>query len=355
MNFNASFSSIPVVDLARWNSNAEDRQVFARELCDICHHVGFFQVINHDIDNVFMNDLFALLKQFFALPEAQKRLIDKRKSRHFRGWEDVGSEYTNNAPDIREQVDLWSELPCRDENINPVYMRLLGPNQWLPDSVLPEFKSLSLSWFEQAGNLANQLLEVLSLGLKLEHNELSGLFGEESMSLVKLIHYPPTPDNAAGVNPHHDTGFLTVLAPSSVVGLQVQNASGEWISVPSVPGAFVINLGEMLQAMTGQYFIATAHRVITRQERYSIGYFHGPTLDTKLSILNLPEKMHEVVRNSPRHLQAGFMALKEETESGVGEMQSSYKPSVYGEQLWNYFVRSYPDVVKHHYPNDVSF
>ena len=355
MNINASFNSIPVVDLARWQGCAAEKQKFARELCDICHHVGFFQVINHDIDNEFMDDLFAMIKQLFALPKDQKLLIDKRQSRHFRGWEDVGSEYTNNTPDIREQVDLWSELSSRENGVNPAYLRLLGPNQWLPDSVLPEFKSTSLAWFEKAGGLATRLLEVLSLGLELGSDELTGLFGKESMSLVKLIHYPPTPEDSAGVNAHHDTGFLTVLAPGSVAGLQVQNANGEWIPVPSIPGAFVINLGEMLQAITSQYFVATAHRVITSEERYSVGYFHGPTLDTKLSPLNLPDAMLEAVRNSPRHNQAGFMARKEETESGVGDMASNYKPAVYGEQLWNYFVRSYPDVVKQHYPKEVSY
>ena len=181
------------------------------------------------------------------------------------------------------------------------------------------------------------------------------IFKDEPMSLVKLIHYPPTPANSAGVNAHHDTGFLTVLAPGVTPGLEVENADGKWIAVPQIPGALVINLGEMLQAMTCNYFVATPHRVITREERYSVGYFHGPNLDTELTPLPLSEALLKAVETSPRHKKAGFMALKEETEAGVSDMASSHKPEVYGEQVWNYFVRSYPDVVKLHYPNLVNF
>ena len=47
------------------------------------------------------------------------------------------------------------------------------------------------------------------------------------------------------------------------------------------------------------------------------------------------------------------MARKDEAEAGVDDMSSTYRPDVYGEQLWNYFVRSYPDLVAEHYPDMV--
>ena len=52
--------------------------------------------------------------------------------------------------------------------------------------------------------------------------------------------------------------------------------------MPVVPGALVMNLGEMLQSITGNYFVATPHRVVTAAARQSVGYFHGPALDTPL-------------------------------------------------------------------------
>ena len=46
------------------------------------------------------------------------------------------------------------------------------------------------------------------------------------------------------------------------------------------------------------------------------------------------------------------MARKFETDAGVGDMASQHKVSVYGEQLWNYFERSYPEIMQRYYPTD---
>ena len=151
-------------------------------------------------------------------------------------------------------------------------------------------------------------LAILSTGLGLPADHLSDYFGDEPMSLTKLISYPPTPAGQAGVNAHHDTGFLTVLAAGTTPGLQVENTNGAWIDVPLVPDSFVINLGEMLQAITGNYFVATPHRVITSEPRLSAGYFHGPSLDTRLDPLPLDGRFADAVAASPRHRSAGFMA-----------------------------------------------
>lgn len=340
------FTEIPIVDL----SAIDGRSALAGEVCEICHEIGFFVVTHHGVDPTLVQAVFDSMRTFFALPEADKLLIDKRRSRHFRGWEPVGAESTNNRPDIREQIDLWTEWPERDRDVEPPYLRLLGPNQWLPDEVLPGHRELVLSWFRELRALAERLLRLLSEGLGLAPDHLSDYFGDESMSLTKLISYPPTPSGGAGVNAHHDTGFLTVLAAGTTAGLQVENTDGDWIDVPVVPDSFVINLGEIMQAITGNYFVATPHRVITTEPRLSAGYFHGPSLDTRLDPLPLHPRFADAVAASPRHRDAGFMAARHETEAGVGDMRSPNRPTTYGEQLWNYFARSYPDNMTRHYP-----
>lgn len=336
--------------MSRWHGTPDEQQVFAADLIDICHNVGFFVVVNHGIEASFTTSIFNMMRDLFALPLEQKLLIDKNNSRHFRGWEKVGSEYTNNRPDMREQVDTWSEHAARDPEVQPDFLRLLGPNQWLPNDILPGFKDLTLEWFTKLGQLADEILGVIAVGLGLPEDHIRNLFGEETMSLTKFIHYPPTPAGAAGVNAHHDAGFLTVLAPGQTPGLEVQNPAGDWIPVPIVPDAFVINLGEMLQGISQNYLVATPHRVITAETRYSAGYFHGPSLHTALTPLPLDPSFAATVATSPRHAAAGFMAQADETNAGVADMGSDRKPDTYGNQLWNYFSRSYPDVVDHHYP-----
>jgi len=345
----ADFTEVPVVDLAPLDGPVTGRADLAAEVRTICHDVGFFVVTNHGVDRSLVEAVFDSMRTFFALPVEQRALIDKQASPQFRGWEAVGAERTNNRPDIREQIDVWTEWPARPPDVEPRYLRLLGPNQWMPDELVPGQRRLLLDWFGRLGSLADQLLQLLALGLGLDENHLVDYFGDEPMSLTKLISYPPTPPGQAGVNAHHDTGFLTVLAAGDTPGLQVQSPSGAWIDVPLVPDSFVINLGEMLQAMTGNYFVATPHRVITRTARLSAGYFHGPSLEAKLDPLPLDPSYGAAVAASPRHAGAGFMAGAAETEAGVGDMEGRLSASTYGEQLWNYFARSYPDNMSRHH------
>jgi isopenicillin N synthase-like dioxygenase len=347
------FTSIPVVSLTEWRDASADRVAFAARVRDICHQVGFFTLVDHGVEDEFIEAYFARLKDFFALPENVKALIDKRHSPHFRGWERVGAELTNNRTDYREQLDVSTENPSYGPDAEPPFLRLDGPNQWLPEDVLPGFHALIEEFFERLGAVAWELMRILSVGLGLEETHLETLFGERPLSFAKLISYPPTPAGEAGVNAHHDAGFLTILVQHGVAGLQAQNPNGEWIDVAPAPGAFVVNLGEMLQAMTGNYFVATTHRVIAREARFSSGYFHGPDLRTRLDPLPLDASYAAAVAASERHARAGFMAKRDELLAGQDGIASVGAP-VYGQQLWNYYLRSYPDNVRAHYPDQIT-
>ena len=342
---------LPVVSLARWDDPATDRAQYATEIALACHEVGFLTLTDHGIVQSDIDRFMDLLKQFFALPVETKALMEKTNSRYFRGWERVGSELTDNRIDYREQIDLSSEHEPYAPDVEPVYLRLQGPNQWLSDEIMPGFRQTVSQWFASMEHLANRLMEILAVGLGLEGQTFRKLFGEYHHSLMKMIHYPPTPIGQAGVNAHHDAGFLTILLQYEVGGLQVKTQDGQWVDVPVIPGTFVLNIGEMLQAMAGNYYVATMHRVISSEERYSTAFFHGPDLRTRLDPLQLDSRFGEAVNNSPFHQGAGFMAKREELLDGVGGVAST-SAAVFGEQLWNYYSRSYPDIVrKYSVPN----
>lgn len=349
----SGFTSLPEVDLRRWDGSSDDRASLAADVRAICHEIGFFQLVGHGVPADFLARYFDALRRFFALPDDVKAQIDKRRSPHFRGWERVGAELTDNRVDHREQLDVSTEHPARPVGVEPPYLRLDGPNQWLPEASLPGFRALVDEWFAQLGGVAERLMEVLSVGLGLPPSHLHAVFGERPLSFAKLIHYPPTPPGEAGVNAHHDAGFLTLLMQHGVGGLQVLNPDGDWIDVPPRDDAFVVNLGEMLQRMTGNYFVATTHRVIASEERYSSAYFHGPDLRTELAPLPLDLQYAAAVEASPRHREAGFMAKRDELLAGASGT-SSASADTYGQQLWNYYLRSYPDNVRAHYPDQVE-
>ena len=93
-----------------------------------------------------------------------------------------------------------------------------------------------------------------------------------------MTHYPPqdpVADNEFGLAPHTDTSFMTLLAPNEVAGLSIRLPSGRWIDAPAIPGAFLVNGGDMLRRWTNDRFLATPHRVLNRSgaERFAIPFF----------------------------------------------------------------------------------
>jgi isopenicillin N synthase-like dioxygenase len=344
-----AFQEIPVVSLSDWTGPGADRSGFAHRLCTICHEVGFFRLVDHGVDPAFFDEYFTAMRSFFELPEEVKARIDKIHSPWFRGWERVGAELTDNRVDHREQFDVWTELDPQPAGVEPAYLLLEGPNQWPDDDVVPGLRRLVERFQREMCRIADEVMAAMSVGLGLPADHLDRHFGERRMSLAKLIHYPPTPAGEAGVNAHHDTGFLALLWQHGVPGLQVENQDGEWIDVPADGDAIVVNIGEMFQAMTGNYFVATNHRVVATAERYSSGYFHGPGLTTPIAALPLDGRFAAAVAASPHHRGAGFMATRDELLAGASGTASE-APDTYGQQIWNYFTRSYPELVRRHHP-----
>lgn len=70
---------------------------------------------------------------------------------------------------------------------------------------------------------------------------------------------------------------------------------------------------------------------------------------THLTPLPLAPRFAQVVERSPRHWGAGFMATREQLESGEGAIAGE-GPTSYGEQFWNYYRRSYPELIARHHP-----
>lgn len=345
-----SVTEIPEISLAAWRQGSSEQ--FARDFVTVCHEIGFLTLVDHGVSEEFIERYFAGLEAFFALPDEVKAHIDKRNSPHFRGWERIGAELTDNKVDYREQLDVLSENPAYPPGSLPAYLRLDGPNQWLGEDVIPGFKALVMEFFTTMQTLGNELMGIIAIGLGLPHDTFLRSFGEKPLGFTKMISYPPTPEGMAGVNVHNDAGFLTILLQNGVGGLQALSPNEEWIDVPPKRGSFVINLGEMLQTMTGNYLVATKHRVISREQRFSSAYFHGPDLRTALTPLELDASFAEAVAKSPRHRDAGFMAKRDELLAGKDPMTSAPVP-VFGEMMWNYYVRSYPEIVAAHYPDFV--
>jgi len=96
--------------------------------------------------------------------------------------------------------------------------------------------------------LIEKLLGLLSEGLGLDPNYIQ-MLSKEPLLHLRTNYYPPCPqpDMVNGLKPHSDQNMLTVLFDDGVEGLQVRKDE-DWFTVPAVPGALIINIGDMLQA-----------------------------------------------------------------------------------------------------------
>jgi len=325
-------SQLPLIDLAPWYSGDQhDRHALCRRINRVCHEVGFFYLVNHGIPAGVSETYLQTIRAFFALPLATRQAIDKRHSAQFRGWEQLGTELTNNEVDYREQIDIGVERAAITDP-NPYYMALIGPNQWPPESALPGFRASVNDYFTRLSAVARELLQIMSLALGLKQNHIERVFGDNPSPYLKLIRYPRTQTGGQGVGVHKDSGFLTLLLQDENPGLEAQANDNSWYRVDPLAGSLVVNTGELLQLVTQNYFIATPHRVVNHAEndRYSSAFFYSPDLNTMLEPLPIDAEFIQRVTRSERHRDEGLMASRAEMAAGTGGMQRRARPMVFG-------------------------
>jgi len=120
---------------------------------------------------------------------------------------------------------------------------------------------------------------------------------------TRVIHYPaytgPLEDKQMRIGEHSDYGTITLLWQiNDVPGLQVQDLGGVWHPVPYAENGVVVNIGDLLQRWTNDYFVSTKHRVVNSHihiPRYSMPHFVDPTPGTIVkNLTNDPSKYEPI-------------------------------------------------------------
>lgn len=100
--------------------------------------------------------------------------------------------------------------------------------------------------------LCEKLMKLLSISLGLEEEQLPNAFGGENIgACLRANFYPkcPQPHLTLGLSSHSDPGGLTLLLPDEdVAGLQVLK-DGTWITINSLPNAFIVNIADQIQVI----------------------------------------------------------------------------------------------------------
>ncbi|PVI02220.1 Clavaminate synthase-like protein [Periconia macrospinosa] len=282
----------PILDFsAFYSGDAALKQKLVDDVRNCCLHNGFFQITGHPVPLQLQRDIMTWNKKFFALPLEEKMLINKDTSNTWnRGYELMKSQILEpgTLPELKEGFYIGDEIPTThpyfiSKKINS------GPNMWPSTDVLPDvenFKKTSLEYYHAVVALAEDILKVLALTLSLPETYFD-TFVAGAVATMRLLHYPTQPPDSPqkltrGIGAHTDFGTITILLQDTVSGLQVyDNATKEWLDVAPTPGAFVVNLGNLMMRWSNDRYISNVHRVInvSGEERYSIPVFFSGNPD----------------------------------------------------------------------------
>ena len=283
-----SVSDIPIIDVAPLigSGSVEDKARVAAQMAEAFTRVGFCYVANHGVPQDLIDRAFGLLPDFFGLPETEKAKITINTNQ--RGWLGMRrqTQVHGKKPNRSESFIFGLDLP-EDDPDRKAGLPLHDTNKW-PDG-LPEFRSTLEAHWREMYALGPHLLRGLALAMGQDENFFEPMYKKPD-SLLRCVMYPPSdPEDADafGAGPHTDNGTLTILAQDQVGGLQLRTLDGTWVDAPTLPGTFVINVGDMIMRWTNGVFRSTPHRVVSNNDhvRYSMPFFFFPDYRTRISVL----------------------------------------------------------------------
>ena len=274
---------MPVIDISAIVRDAESAAASqaVQQIAKACRDWGFFQVVNHGIEESLIDSVWNRTRAFFAAPRETKNAIMRTRENP---WGYYNNELTKNQRDKKEVFDFTTD------GTDPIYG---SQNRW-PD-IGDEFRDTMRDYLASCTQLSLNLLQAFCVGLDLPADFMRQDFVENHTGFMRLNYYPVAdplsgvtslPAADMGVHHHTDAGALTVLLQDDVGGLQVYR-DGYWHDIPSITGALVINTGDMMQVWSNDIYQAAIHRVLAMvdRDRYSIPFFFNPAAATEISPL----------------------------------------------------------------------
>ncbi|MEO8017031.1 MAG: 2OG-Fe(II) oxygenase family protein [Pseudomonadota bacterium] len=257
--------SPPIIDIA------DAERAYTHQVIDsACREWGLFQVVGHGIDPRLLAALRRQMHALFGAPLESKLAIARTAENP---WGFYDRELTRHTRDWKQVYDF-----------GPADGGALMP-QW--PSGLPAFEPIVREFYDQCGALAFRLLRVMARNLGMPAESLDAHFRPEHTSFLRFNYYPrcPAPDRPLGVNPHTDSGAVTLLL-QDLPALEVFHR-GEWRLVEPVRDALTVNIGDIMQVWSNDRYAAPLHRVLSNaaEDRYSAPFFLNPAYSTNYAPL----------------------------------------------------------------------
>ena len=268
-------SEIPLIDLTPFRDGSDPASV-ARQWDAAMRRYGFAQISHHGIPEDLIGRVYAQAQAFFALPLADKMQLCFPDLQRGQGYGPLLNETVGKARDAGARPDLceslsFSATPGARENL------------W-PD--LPGFRDGIEAYIAAANALSRALMRLSALALHLPPDYFQPFYAGMASDL-RCVLYPdqptPPPKGQLRYGPHTDFGGFTLLRQDAAPGgLQVL-ADDDWIDVTPIPGALVVNAGDLIQRWSNDVWRSNVHRVQnpprdaeTGTRRLSIVLFTAP-------------------------------------------------------------------------------
>ncbi|KAK1696894.1 hypothetical protein QYE76_013591 [Lolium multiflorum] len=241
---------------------------------------GGFLLVGHGVPMELLTRVEEQIKGLFALPALEK----ERAAR--------GGGYGYGVPPYILSFSklMWSEGYTFSADDVRSEFRRIWPNGG--DDYM-RFCDVMEEFHKEMRALSKKVLDMFykALGISADHiGEVESQIRDTMTTTMHLNMYPkcPEPERAMGLAPHTDSGFFTLILQSLVPGLQLLRRGPErWVTVPAVPGALAVVIGDLFHILTNGRFHSVLHRAIVNQdhERVSVPYFLGPPKDMKVAPL----------------------------------------------------------------------
>lgn len=261
-------------------ASATDRAHCRTALHHALRDTGFAVLRGAGVPPQTLHNMRLAVAAVFDTPRHRYRDAVVQKN-NYRGYVPLAYFAPNAGGARADQYEAWKlHWPAPADDPICKASALYGPNRWPPVDF--DVQGAVLAYWSEMTRVNDAVLVALCEALGLDAARVMAMM-EKPLTNMTLLNYPPTtPEQAGwGIHPHKDFNFLTLLAHDPVGGLEVRAPDGTWIEADCAEQEYVLNVGDMLELLTGGRLVSTPHRVTNRsaRQRQSFPYFSVPRFD----------------------------------------------------------------------------
>ncbi|KAJ0266771.1 DIOX_N domain-containing protein [Hirschfeldia incana] len=279
--------NIPVIDLERL-----DKEI----LTEACKEWGIFRLENHGVPLELTSQLQEISESLLSLPFEEKReLFAAVNSPLSYFW---GTPALNRSGDALKRGTQASNVYMLEGFNVPLSSLSKLPVSTCDDgaqhSKLEPFRVSIEEYGRHITRIAVSLFEAISQTLNLDKfgDRRSELLSE-STGLIRVYRYPRSSSveaagEALGMEVHTDSTVISILKEDETGGLEIMKGE-EWFRIKPVANTLIVNLGDMMQAISDDEYKSVKHRVKKKdrtRERHSVCYFVFPQRDCVIKSSN---------------------------------------------------------------------